>query len=74
MKQLQRTAIDLFCGCGGFSLGMEKAGFRTLTAIDADQYAISVYRHNFRDVEHALEKDLLKFSPTDLAALIGTTV
>ena len=21
------TFIDLFCGCGGFSLGMERAGF-----------------------------------------------
>lgn len=28
------TCLDLFCGCGGFSLGMERAGFRTLAAVD----------------------------------------
>ncbi|MHB8655542.1 MAG: DNA cytosine methyltransferase [Terriglobia bacterium] len=21
------TCVDLFCGCGGFALGMERAGF-----------------------------------------------
>ena len=30
----QLTCLDLFCGCGGFSLGMERAGFRVLAAID----------------------------------------
>jgi DNA (cytosine-5)-methyltransferase 1 len=28
------TFIDLFCGCGGFSLGMVRAGLRCLAAID----------------------------------------
>ncbi len=72
MKQRPPTAVDLFCGCGGFSLGLHKAGFETLAAIDADEHAISVYRHNFPNVEHVLKKNLLEFSPTELAALIGT--
>jgi len=30
------TCLDLFCGCGGFSLGMQHAGFSVLAAIDAN--------------------------------------
>lgn len=41
------TLIDLFCGCGGFSLGAELAGFRSLVAIDVDSTLQSAYRRNF---------------------------
>lgn len=70
MKNL--TFLDLFCGCGGFSLGLERASFRGLAAIDFNPEAIQVFRENFRKIPHILEKDLTTFSPTDLAALIGT--
>lgn len=41
------TIVDLFCGCGGFSLGAEQAGFRSLTAVDVDPVLQSGYRRNF---------------------------
>ena len=41
------TIVDLFCGCGGFSLGAELAGFRSLAAIDVDATLQSGYRRNF---------------------------
>src|SRR5689334_4109995 len=41
------TVVDLFCGCGGFSLGAELAGFHTLAAIDIDPTLQSSYRRNF---------------------------
>ena len=41
------TVIDLFCGCGGFSLGAELAGFHSLAAIDVDPVLQSAYRRNF---------------------------
>ena len=41
------TIVDLFCGCGGFSLGAELAGFRSLTAVDIDPVLQSGYRRNF---------------------------
>ncbi|HBE22636.1 MAG TPA: DNA cytosine methyltransferase [Verrucomicrobiales bacterium] len=66
------TFIDLFCGCGGFSLGLERAGFKGLAAIDFNPEAVQVFQANFRKIPHILEKDLTKFSPDDLAALIGT--
>ncbi|MBI1785686.1 DNA cytosine methyltransferase [Candidatus Sumerlaeota bacterium] len=65
------TFIDLFCGCGGFTLGMERAGFRTLAAIDMNPEAVTVFRRNFPHVGYAFEKDLIKFGPDKLAAKIG---
>ena len=70
MKRL--TFIDLFSGCGGFSLGMERAGFGCLAAVDFNPEAIAVFRRNFAHVPQVLEKDLTKFSPAELAKLLGT--
>lgn len=39
--------VDLFCGCGGLSLGFEKAGMQVLAAFDNWPDALSVYRNNF---------------------------
>lgn len=39
--------VDLFAGCGGLSLGFEKAGFEVAAAFEYWQPAIEVYRQNF---------------------------
>ncbi|MEO5716398.1 MAG: DNA cytosine methyltransferase [Luteolibacter sp.] len=67
------TFIDLFCGCGGFSLGLKRAGFKGLAAIDFNPEAIQVFNANFEDIPQILEKDLTAFSPAELEALIGTS-
>jgi DNA (cytosine-5)-methyltransferase 1 len=67
------TFIDLFCGCGGFSLGLERADFKCLAALDADEAAIETFRTNLPGVPHVLQKDLTKFSPQDLAQFLGNT-
>lgn len=41
------TAVDLFAGCGGMSLGFEEAGFTVKAAFDKWLPAIKVYRRNF---------------------------
>lgn len=42
----QYDFIDLFCGAGGLSVGMEQEGFRPVVAVDKDQSAILTYRFN----------------------------
>lgn len=43
----KNTIVDLFCGCGGMSLGFEKAGFNVLAGFDNWEPAIKVYKANF---------------------------
>lgn len=50
------NVIDLFCGCGGMSLGFQNAGFDILAGYDNWAPAVKVYRKNFRHPIY--EKDL----------------
>ena len=63
--------VDLFCGCGGLSLGFQKAGFNVLAAFDYWDDAIAVYHANFKhpvikqdlsDVEKTISK-VAKYMP-----------
>lgn len=38
--------IDLFCGAGGLSVGLEQEGFRPVVAVDKDRSATLTYRFN----------------------------
>jgi len=38
--------IDLFCGAGGLSVGLEQEGFRPVVAVDNNEAAIKTYRFN----------------------------
>ena len=53
---------------------MERAGFRCLAAVDFNPEAVTVFRKNFPEIRHALEKDLTQFTPDKMAALIGDEV
>ncbi|MCL2049875.1 MAG: DNA cytosine methyltransferase [Defluviitaleaceae bacterium] len=43
---MQKTSIDLFAGCGGLSLGLEQAGFKTLFATDISPICANTYVEN----------------------------
>lgn len=45
MKKLPEV-IDLFSGCGGFSLGFKRAGFDITYGIDIDKYAVDTAAYN----------------------------
>jgi len=44
---LELTSVDLFCGAGGLSLGLERAGFTPVMALDANRDAIATYKTAF---------------------------
>jgi DNA (cytosine-5)-methyltransferase 1 len=44
---MKPRAIDLFCGCGGLTLGLTAAGFGVIGALDNWPIAIQTYQSNF---------------------------
>ena len=40
------VAVDLFCGAGGLSHGLEVAGYRVVLAADTDEWALESHSHN----------------------------
>lgn len=66
------TIVDLFCGCGGFGLGAELAGFRSVAAIDIDDTLRSAYQFNFPNTKvmrgdlSVMDEDSWKFILNDL--------
>ncbi len=45
--QQRPVAVDLFAGAGGFSLGIEQAGFDVLVAVENDPVHAATYAFNF---------------------------
>ncbi len=45
------TVLELYSGAGGFSLGLEHAGFHVTHHVDNDTAACSTLKENFRDSE-----------------------
>lgn len=60
------NALDLFCGCGGLSLGFEKEGFNVILGIDAWEDAIRTFNFNHKD-SRGICKDLLNLHPKDIS-------
>lgn len=45
-EKTRPKGVDLFCGCGGMSLGMMQAGFDVVAAVDFDCLAAATYMYN----------------------------
>ncbi|WP_319380177.1 DNA (cytosine-5-)-methyltransferase [Thiomicrorhabdus sp.] len=50
MKEFQLTAGALFAGIGGFCLGFESVGIKTVWAVENDEDATKTYLNNLKDV------------------------
>jgi len=64
------TAVDLFCGCGGLTVGLKRAGFRVLGAVDVDPLSVKTYKANHSDVT-LWEKDIRELDPQELLDALG---
>jgi DNA (cytosine-5)-methyltransferase 1 len=49
-KEKKSLVIDMFCGAGGFSLGLSRVGFKIVAAIDNNPDAIRTYRLNHPEI------------------------
>ena len=49
MNSKTYNVIDLFCGCGGLSLGFEQAGYNVLLGIDIWEDALETFSHNHKN-------------------------
>lgn len=71
MSTTNLNIIDLFCGCGGFSLGFERAGFNVLLGIDIWKDALLTFSHNHKQ-SRTLQSDLSTLDPKDTIRLLDT--
>ena len=56
------NVLDLFCGCGGLSLGFEQAGYNVLLGIDNWKDALVTFAHNHKNSD-TLCADLASLDP-----------
>jgi len=73
-------ALDLFSGAGGLSLGLTRAGFQVVAAVDSWEPAVASYRQNFAhpairaDAAGLTKEQLLKdagLAPDPLDLVVG---
>ena len=69
--QVERlTAVDLFCGCGGLTTGLQMAGFRVVAAVEKDSVAATTYSANHPTVA-VWQQDIRDVEPADLLRVLG---
>ncbi len=66
------TFVDLFCGAGGLSLGLQRAGWTHLLAVDHWSDAIATYKQNF-PTHSAIQEDVSLLNEYRLRELVGTS-
>lgn len=70
MKKNKYTAIDLFCGAGGLTEGLKKAGFCVLAGVENNPIAAETYKLNNR-IAKIYKEDICKLSPEQMMEDLG---
>lgn len=71
MARNKPTAIDLFCGAGGLTLGLKQAGFRVLLGVEVNEEIAKTYKANNR-IAKTLVKDVREVNGKEIFKLAGT--
>lgn len=69
MRKKNLKFIDLFCGCGGFSHGLELAGHECLLGVDSNADAIESFKNNHPHSQ-SICADIHKLTKSKLQSLI----
>lgn len=72
MASKRLTAIDLFSGVGGLTLGLRNAGFDVVAAVEIDSLAAEAYKANHGDVR-LFTADIRELDPCRIASELGIT-
>lgn len=60
------TAVDIFSGAGGLSIGAKMAGIFPVMAVEFDPYAAETYKRNHPEIaENVLQKDIKTVKPLE---------
>ena len=65
------TAIDLFCGAGGLTLGLKQAGFDVLAGVESEGAPANTYRMNHSETTECIQDDIRKVSADMLLETLG---
>ena len=59
------TAVDMFCGAGGFTEGFKQTGFEVTACLDNWAPAVETHRRNHPETE-VFQEDILEFDSSEL--------
>lgn len=66
----QLTAVDLFSGAGGLTLGLKAAGFKVLAGVEIEEIPAKTFRLNHPDTP-CINKDIRQVGAAELMRTIG---
>ncbi len=70
VSEVSLSAVDLFSGAGGLTLGLKQAGFQVLAGVEIDSLAAESYRLNHPDSK-LVEQDIREVDPSVLMTSLG---
>ncbi len=68
---MRLTAVDIFAGGGGLTVGLKRAGFRVAAAVEIERHAVATYGANHPDVR-CVDRDVAGVTGAALLQAAGT--